>query len=402
MRALRSSPLRRPDFLRLWIGLLISYIGDQFTIIALLWFVLKLTGSGLAISTVLLAFALPRAAVSPLWGAWLDRFPPQRVMALDNLARAAAIAGIPLIYWLGDIQLWHIVVLAVLSGLFAPATEIGVRVLTPRIVPDSELDQANALVFSSQQWSVLIGPALAGLITATLGAPVALVIDAASFLVMAALLARIPALPQPKHDGAHRFSFMRGFKTLWDIKPARVLTALLFMLALSYFPLEPALPLFTERILRADADAYGLIWTGFGIGAALSFALIGPLTRIRHAGVIAALIAIAWGLSIFPVLFVRDLRVLMLCFGLGGLAWGPYIPMESSIIQRLIPSEQLGEVFGARSAIINLTNPLGVLLGGALLGVVSPEIVIAGSALACVIAGLLALLSRDLRQVVRA
>jgi predicted MFS family arabinose efflux permease len=269
------------------------------------------------------------------------------------------------------------------------------------VVPDDELDSANALVFSTLQWATLIGPGLAGLVTSRFGAPVALLIDALSFGAMALLIATTNTYPNPRRAGDARVPYLRGFQTLWAQKPVRYLTMLLFVLALSYFPLEPALPLFTERTLRADADAYGLIWVGFGIGAALSFALINPLSKLKYSGVIAALIAIAWGISIFPVLVVRDLPVIMALFAFGGLAWGPYIPLESSILQRLIPADQMGEVFGARSAIINLTNPLGVLLGGALLGVLPPEVVIAGSAAGCILAGLFALLSGDLRAVRR-
>ncbi len=188
MSWLKSSPLRRPVFLRLWIGLLISQIGDQFTLIALLWFVLKLTGSQWAVGFTILAFALPRAIASPIWGRLLDNHPPQTIMIIDNLARAVVIAAIPLAYWLGWASTPVIIGLSFLAGLFAPATEIGVRVLAPRLVPDSELDQANGQIFATVQLSILIGPALAGAITATWGAPVALLFDAATFLVMSALL----------------------------------------------------------------------------------------------------------------------------------------------------------------------------------------------------------------------
>src|SRR2546429_2222959 len=81
-------PLRSPAFLRLWLGLSISYVGDQFTTIALLWFVLQLTGSGVAISLVLLCFQLPSMITGPLLGVILDRRQPRWVMGIDNCARA--------------------------------------------------------------------------------------------------------------------------------------------------------------------------------------------------------------------------------------------------------------------------------------------------------------------------
>ena len=109
-------PLRSPAFLRLWLGLSISYLGDQFTTIALLWFVLQLTGSGVALSLVLLCFQLPAMLTGPLLGTVLDRWQPRVVMGIDNCTRALLIGAIPVLSWVGVLQLWQIYALAGLSG----------------------------------------------------------------------------------------------------------------------------------------------------------------------------------------------------------------------------------------------------------------------------------------------
>jgi len=109
------SPLRSPAFLRLWLGLSISYVGDQFTTIALLWFVLQLTGSGVAISLVLLCFQLPSMVTVPLLGVILDRWQPRVVMGIDNCARTLLIGTIPVLSWSGMLQLWQISALALLA-----------------------------------------------------------------------------------------------------------------------------------------------------------------------------------------------------------------------------------------------------------------------------------------------
>jgi hypothetical protein len=97
-----GAPLRDPAFQRLWLGLSISYLGDQFTIIALLWFVLQLTGSGAAVGLVILCFDLPGVVTGAILGRLLDRYQPRLVMGFDNLARAALIAAIPPLYALGS------------------------------------------------------------------------------------------------------------------------------------------------------------------------------------------------------------------------------------------------------------------------------------------------------------
>src|SRR5262249_58816988 len=153
-----GGPLGHPAFQRLWLGLSVSYLGDQFTIIALLWFVLQLTGSGAAVGLVILCLGLPGVVTGAILGRLLDRYQPRLMMGLDNLARAALIAVIPTLYVLGWLQLWHVFVLAVLAGALSPATTAGVRAFVPHLVDDADLDRANALTATSLQFSYLAGP----------------------------------------------------------------------------------------------------------------------------------------------------------------------------------------------------------------------------------------------------
>src|SRR3984885_1255570 len=111
-----GAPLRHPPFQRLWLGLSISYLGDQFTIITLLWFVLQLSGSGAAVGLVILCFDLPGVVTGAILGRLLDRYQPRLVMGYDNFARAALIAAIPTLHALGSLQLWHVFMLTLLAG----------------------------------------------------------------------------------------------------------------------------------------------------------------------------------------------------------------------------------------------------------------------------------------------
>ena len=188
------SPLRSSAFLRLWLGLSISYVGDQFTTIALLWFVLQLTGSGVAVSLVLLCFQLPGMLTGPLLGALLDRWQPRLVMGIDNCMRALLIGAIPGLFLLGALQLWQIYALALLAGALSPATGAGVRVILPHLVAENDLERANALSSTSLQFAALLGPALAGIVVTQVGGVFALLIDAVSFLLMGLLVFSLPPI----------------------------------------------------------------------------------------------------------------------------------------------------------------------------------------------------------------
>jgi len=400
--AAAGAPLRHPAFQRLWLGLSVSYIGDQFTLIALLWFVLQLTGSGAAVGLVILCFDLPGVVTGMLLGRLLDRYQPRLVMGCDNLARAALIAAIPALYALGSLQLWQIFVLASLAGALSPATSAGVRAFVPHLVDEADLDRANTLTAVSLQFSYLAGPVAAGFAVARLGGPWALFVDAASFLLMGLLALSLPPITRgpsvPQHVTAKRWL---GFGALFSLRSVPALTLLSLVFFFTYGPLEAALPVYGSQALHADATGYGLLWTGFGVGA---FAGVLTLTRLSHnwrPSIALPLIAVLWGALLCPLLFIHQLPLAMLFLGLAGASWAPYTPMETTLLQRLVPAEIRGQVFGARHSLVVAAAPLGAALGGVLLQYLSAPLVIAISGVACILAGLGGLASPSLRHLQR-
>ena len=397
-----SSPLRIPAFQRLWLGLTVSYLGDQFTIIALLWFVLQLTGSGAAVGLVILCFDLPGVITGAILGRLLDRHQPRLVMGLDNLARAAIIAAIPTLYALGSLQLWHVFVLALLAGALSPATAAGVRTFMPHLVDDAALDRANALTATSLQFSYLAGPVAAGFAVARLGGPWALFIDAASFLLMGLLMLTLPAIDRAPHrppqPAAGRWF---GFGALFGLRSVPAVTLLTLVFFFSYGPLEAALPVYSAQTLHANADGYGLLWTGFGVGAFTGVLTLARRTHRWRQSIALPLIAVLWGALLCPLFFIRQLPLAMLFLGAAGAAWAPYTPMETTLLQRLVPPDMRGQVFGARHSLVGAASPLGAAFGGVLLQYVSAPLVIAISGVACILAGVGGFLSPSLRQLPR-
>ena len=400
-RIFARSPLRRPAYLRLWLGQTASRIGDQFTVIALLWFVLQVTKSGAAVGLTVLCFELPGVVTGPLLGRLLDRLQPRALIGIDNLLRALVIALIPALHALGVLAIWQVYVLALCAGALSPTTVVGERVIVPQLVPDDELDRANALSSVSLQFTLLVGPVAAGIFVTVAGAPAALLVDAASFVIMALVAFTLPEVPRSTRvpsvrdeRGAVR---TRRFGVLFAMKDVRALTLLAFVFFFSYGPLEAALPVYNQDALHSDALGYGLLWTGFGIGALIGALCTGLVARRRRPGVLLACIAILWGALLSPLAFLHLLPPAMLFLGLAGCAWAPYTAIETSLLQRLIPPSMRGAVFGERATITTAAAPLGAVLGGILLGSISASAVIGLSALACVLSGTFSLFSPTLR-----
>lgn len=392
------TPLHHDPFRRLWLGQGISLLGDQFTTIALLWFVLQLTGSGAAVGLVILCFQPPCVVTGPLLGRLLDRVQPRVLMGIDNLVRALLIGAIPSLYLLKVLSLWHIYALALLAGALSPATQAGVRVVLPYLVADHELEQANALSSASEQFAYLIGPALAGVVVSKVGGPLALLLDASSFLLMGLLVLSLPTvLPTVGQERAAARGQWFGFGLLWRMKEVRLLTALSLVFFFSYGPLEAALPLYSRLTLHTGAEGYGVLWSGFGVGALAGVLFLTRLMAHWHPGIMLPLIAVLWGLLLCPLAVIPILPIAMLFLGLAGSAWAPYTPIQFSYLQRLIPPHLRGQVFGARLALTTTAAPLGAVTGGILLGYLSPPVVVGLSGIACILAGVGGLLSPTMR-----
>jgi MFS family permease len=330
-------------------------------------------------------------------GSLIDRFQPRAIITIDNGLRTLIIGLIPILYWFGLLELWLLFLLTFLAGMLAPATEVGLRSILPDLVEDKDLDAANMLWSFSPNLSLVIGPAVAGILVATFGGPSVLLIDAGTFAVMALVASTLPILKRSESPAQGPLSERLGLHQLWKMKVVRLTTLLSLVFFFSYGPLEAALPLYSKVILQTDARGYGLLWSALAVGALIGTLSSTTLSRRLRLGVALPLIALLWGASLLPMVFINDLWLAGGFLFLGGLMWGPYTPMETTLLQRSVPKEQLGRVFGARSALLVGGSPLGLAVGGILLAFIPSTSVIAFSAIACILVGFVGLSSSTLR-----
>ena len=199
-----ASPLRTPHFRNLWLGSTVSLIGDQFYLVALPWLVLELTGSGLAVGTMLMVAAVPRAVLMLMGGALSDRFAPRRILLATTWIRTVLVAIVAIVTWMHWVQLWHLYFLSALFGTADAFALPASQALLPTVVERDQLTSANAMFSGAMQASVLLGPAPAGLVIGAWGIATAFFVDAASFLFAIVPLAALPVRPLPTESANHR------------------------------------------------------------------------------------------------------------------------------------------------------------------------------------------------------
>src|SRR5215203_3682963 len=181
--------LKNARFLRLWIGQGTSFLGDAVSMVALVVLVVQVTGSASAVGGALVARLLP-ALASPLAGVLADRLDRRLILVASDLARAGLVVGLVLA---------TIYVLVFLLGLARTLFNPTVRAAFPSVVGGGDLTRANALITGTFSVSETAGPALGGVLVATVGVDAAFVLDAATYLISAAMLSLIP-LPRPERE----------------------------------------------------------------------------------------------------------------------------------------------------------------------------------------------------------
>jgi MFS family permease len=355
-----------------WLGETVSMLGDQFYLVALPWLALALTGSSLALGLVLMAAAIPRAALMLVGGALSDRFDPRRIMIASSLARAALVGILALLVWTDAVQLWHLYLLGAGFGAADAFFQPAALALVPRLVPQDRLEASNALVMGSMAVTGMIGPALAGIAIAATGTALGFGIDAVTFLFAVVTLVMVRRTPQVSAASSERAesgtlrSILAGLR--YASADAQIRTVLLAVTVINLAVVGPffvGLPVLVESF-DSGPLAYGIVLSAFG-GAALAGAIAaGTLgARARMSLVIPATAGgLAFGMILIglaPNAWATALAAIPLGAGVGvlqvsGMAW----------LQRRSHPAFLGRVMSlVMFAIMGLT-PLSYAVAGAI------------------------------------
>jgi MFS family permease len=384
-----AQPLRLRDFRLVFTGESISLIGDQFHFVALAWLALQLTGSGLALGTVLMVAAIPRAVFTLLGGALSDRFSPRSLMLASNALRGVVVGILAALVLSGNAQLWQLYVLAGIFGVVDAFFHPALNTIVPMLVSERLLPPANALVQIMQQLSGLIGPAIAGLVVAAFQTGPAFAIDALSFGVatMTLLLVRggRRTMPARAQDPSERTGLLAdigsGLAYAWGDPAVRslVLMVAAFNFAFSG-PISVGLPYLADHRFAGGAALFGVMLSVFGAGAVAGALLAGSLKHVPRLGLVVLAIAVGMGLGLALIGLAANVAVVLAAGAAIGLGAGFINVRVVAWLQQRTPEALRGRVmslvlFGA----VGL-QPVGLGVAGAIidLGAVTVMFTVAG------------------------
>lgn len=396
------TPLREnPAFRRLWLGTMLSQTGSAMTTFAVMLQVYDLTRSSAAVGGIGVATFIPLLLITVPSGTFADRVDRRLLVLTVTVGQAVVSAALFALAAFGGAALWW------LYGLVAAQSALGAvaaparQTFIPRLVPEAQRAAAMALNRIIFQVMMIVGPALAGVVTAGTGVSGCYLIDTVSFIAALWGVGRLPAMPAGLSGRAGRaaeardrrpsgitqtlegLSFIRRSSVLCGAFLADV-NATFFALPVSLFPAINA-----ERY-GGDPRTLGLFTTAIGVGGLISAMLAGPLRHVtRHGEVMLACVAV-WGGAFALFAVAPWLWLTLLALGLAGFADTFTVVIRGIIVQAATPDELRGRVNAADYLVGAGGGQLGSLEAG-LVGSLTTPVISALSGGLLTIAGALAI-----------
>ena len=394
------APAPRSSFPRYWTAAAISSFGSAVTAVAMPVLVVQLLGATpFEVGVVNAAQFVPYALLGLIAGVYTDRWRRKPVLVWASVGRALSLSAVPILWHIGVLQIWMLVIALLLFGAFSVFGFAATQSLLPRLVPRARLVSANARLDQADAAAQTFGPAIGGGLVGLLGAPVAIAVDAISYLVDAALNASI-RVDEPRPDSRTRnlrAEMRDGLQWTYRHRTLGPLAASTHVWFLANGAAMTVLSLLALRSLGFTAYAFGMLLTVFGITS-----LVGSSTAPRFGArigsgrvIILARMAypIAWLLvAIAAPTGVGD-ALLFVALALQGLAAGIENSNEMGYWQALTPDELLGRVNATRRSINRTMAALGALIAGLLLGLIGDRPTLIAVIIAFVVAALTAALS---------
>jgi len=385
MRALLAG---NSAFRTLWTARLVSFLGDSLGLIALLLYTASHFGTGLAVALLLIAGDFVPSLLSPVAGAIGDRWDRRFVLVSCELVQGALIAVIAVTLPSLPLLLALVAIQSAVAAVFQPAS----RSAVPSLVPDADLERANAAIGFGTNGMDSAGPLAGAALLALLSVRELLFADAATFVISAALLVTLPALARPQaargvgagrgKPGPRLLAEARdGLRFIWQDKVIRVITLAFCAVVLFNGVDDVALVFLARHTLHGSNSAASLVYAGAGLGLLAGFLLIARTApRLAMPALVVTGYAVSslgnllTGLS-FAILAALGFQVIR-GLGIAGMDVG-----HNTLIQRAVPADMLGRVFGNVYGAVGAAAGLSYVFGGLLLDATNARVtlIVAGA-----------------------
>ena len=401
LRRLRA----QPGYLPFVSAATLARVSDEMFSVGTVLLVLDRTGSPGLAGLAVAAITLPSLISGPLLGAWLDLTGRRRrLMVADQLLITTML--ITLVLVVGHAPNWVIPLVVLMAGLTYPLSFGGFTSFIPAIVPDELLPPANALETTSFNSALVVGPALAGTLSAAVSPAAPLLVEAALSLVALGLILRIPDLDRAGRDRDGRTLLSvaaAGIRQIVSVPELRGITVAAAIGLGGLGLMTVAFPLFAVEHLGGQRSDAGFMWAAFAAGSTA-----GALTLVRLQRRFPPERIVLSGYALFGTAMLTwplagSLPGLLVLIAVAGLADGPALAAQFAVRQQVVPPSLYGQVFTTAAGLKVGSFAMGAALAGPVatgLGSAEAMLVAAAAQLIAAVVGvtLMRMPARELSQ----
>ncbi len=380
------TPLRTErNYRLLWSGNLVSTVGRQITVVALPYQVFLMTHSSLAVGAIGLVQLVPLVALSLMGGAIADMVDRRRLLLVTN----TCLAGCSAVLTAGAFLHWgsvgYLYATAAMIAAFSAVDQPARSATIPNLVSAEHLASALALNFAAFQTSLLIGPALGGVIIATVGLGPGYLIDVLTFGAAIAALVALP--PQPPH-GAQREPVVQSIRRglAYVVQQRVLLGSFAADIVAMVFGMRRALyPVLATSVFNSGAVGLGLLSSAPAVGAVVAALTAGWVGRTRAQGRVVVTVVAVWGVSVIWLGLARSLWMAMVALAVGGAADAFSAVARSTIMQTITPDNMRGRISAVYSMVVVGGPSLGDIEAGSVATAFSPAAAIVSGGVLCLV-----------------
>ncbi len=374
-------------------GQSISLVGTWMQQVAMSWLVYRLTGSAFLLGVIGFTSQIPTLVFAPVAGVLADRWDRRKLLIATQalaLTQAALLATAVLT---GTVQVWHLIVLSLMLGI-SNSIEIPVRqsFVIEMVSKREDLSNAIALNSSMVQGARLIGPAIAGLLVASMGEGICFVLNSISYLAVMVALIAMRIEPSSHKDKPHRkiiHELQEGFSYAFGFGPIRSILLLVAVASLTGMPYTILVPVFAKEILHGGAHTYGFLLTAGGCGALIGTVYLASRSTVLGLGRLIVMAGVAFVLGISAFALSSNFAVSLIALVITGFGGITVIASCNTILQTILEEDKRGRVMSLFTVAFLGMAPFGSFGAGTMAGIVGPRVTLLTGAACCLIGTIL-------------
>lgn len=362
----------------------LSLIGTWMTQVATVWLVYQLTTSAWLLGLVGFTSQVPSLVLLPFAGVFIDRWNRHHVIIATQILSMIQSLALAILTLTGVIHIWHLIVLSLFQGAINAFDAPARQAFVPEIVEKRE-DLANAIALNASMFNGarLIGPAIAGVILAALGAGYCFLIDGLSYIAVIIALLAMKLKPQTlavTHGNPWQ-RLKEGFTYVFGFSPIRSIIFLLAIVSFMGMPYMVLVPIFATKILNGGPDALGFLMAASGIGALIGALYLSTRPSVIGLGKVIVYSPTLMGIGLIGFSLSRILWLSLLMMALVGLGFILQFASSNTVIQTIVEDDKRARVLSIYTMAFFGVVPFGNLFAGGLANYIgAPNTLIIGGA----------------------